>query len=113
MKAILLALVLGGCATLGDQTPEVRTNTVTVNVPVPVPCFTEAERPKFPTPTPVNVDTATTEQLAAAELAARTPTDPVTPPTVAPPMRAGSGSTTDASSIRSVAVRTPPCASTE
>jgi hypothetical protein len=69
VKAILLALVLGGCATLGDQTPEVRTNTVTVNVPVPVPCFTEAERPKFPTPTPVNVDTATTEQLAAAELA--------------------------------------------
>lgn len=75
MKAAIvavLALTLVGCDALvpvKPDTPEVRTITVRVNVPIPVPCFLESDRPKMPDATPVNVDTATTEQLAAAELA--------------------------------------------
>lgn len=64
-----LALTIGGCATDGVIPPEVRTTTVQVQVPVAVPCFTEDQRPVLPPPTPIDPETATTEQLAAAELA--------------------------------------------
>ncbi|MGH7605392.1 MAG: hypothetical protein ACRENK_15530 [Gemmatimonadaceae bacterium] len=65
-----LTLVMLGCTTLdGPIAPEVRTTTVQVKVPVAVPCFTEAERPVLPPSTPIDPETASTEQLAAAELA--------------------------------------------
>jgi hypothetical protein len=63
------AIALAGCAAMPAAPPEVRTTTVQVQVPVPVPCFTEDQRPILPTPTPIDPVTATTEQLAAAELA--------------------------------------------
>ena len=73
LAAAIMAIVfaLSGCATLGDQVgpPEVRTVTVQVPTPIAVPCFSDADRPVMPKPITVNVDTATTEQLAAAELA--------------------------------------------
>lgn len=65
----LLALLLMACAPLPVAQPEVRTTTVQVQVPVPVPCFTDDQRPIPPKPTPIDPETATTEQLAAAELA--------------------------------------------
>lgn len=67
-----LALLVVGCATVPTTPPlppEVRTQTVQVQVPVPVPCFTDADRPTPPKSTPIDPETATTEQLAAAELA--------------------------------------------
>lgn len=65
----LLALLLTACAPLPTVQPEVRTTTVQVPVPVAVPCFTDDQRPIAPKPTPIDPETATTEQLAAAELA--------------------------------------------
>ena len=65
----LLALLLTACAPLPTVPPEVRTQTVQVQVPISVPCFTDDQRPIAPKPTPIDPETATTEQLAAAELA--------------------------------------------
>jgi hypothetical protein len=65
----IACLALVACAEVPTPPPEIRTQTVTVQVPVPVPCFTEADRPKLPEPTRIDPETATTEQLAAAELA--------------------------------------------
>lgn len=71
MKALACLLVLTCCAcgTVEQRPAEVRTNTVTISVPVAVPCFVESDRPVMPTPTPIDPETASTEQLAAAELA--------------------------------------------
>jgi len=69
VAVFVLVLLLCGCATDSQIQPEVRTTTVIQKVPVPVPCFTDDQRPTVPTPTPINPETATTEQLAAAELA--------------------------------------------
>jgi hypothetical protein len=65
----LLVLLLCGCAPLPVIPPEVRTTTVLVPTPIAAPCFTEAERPVLAPDTVVDPATATTEQLAAAELA--------------------------------------------
>lgn len=65
-SACVLLLLLAGCAPLEQKPPEQRTTTVEIRVPVIVPCFTEAERPIAPKPTPINLDTATTDQMAAA-----------------------------------------------
>lgn len=65
----LTVFIIAACAPLQTLPPEVRTTTVQVQVPVPVPCFTEDQRPVLPTATPIDPETATTEQLAAAELA--------------------------------------------
>jgi hypothetical protein len=65
----VIGLLLTGCAAQSTIPPEVRTTTVQVQVPVPVPCFTDDQRPIEPKPTPIDPETATTEQLAAAELA--------------------------------------------
>lgn len=64
-----LAIMLSGCAPISTIPPEIRTTTNTVQVPVPVPCFTDDQRPIAPVATPIDPETATTEQLAAAELA--------------------------------------------
>jgi hypothetical protein len=65
----LVGLLLSGCAAQSTIPPEIRTTTNTVQVPVPVPCFTDDQRPIAPVATPIDPETATTEQLAAAELA--------------------------------------------
>ena len=67
--ALPLACIIAACAPLPTVPPEVRTTTVQVQVPVPVPCFTDDQRPIQPKATPIDPETATTEQLAAAELA--------------------------------------------
>jgi hypothetical protein len=67
--ALPLAFIIAACAPLQTLPPEVRTTTVQVQVPVPVPCFTDDQRPIAPKSTPIDPETATTEQLAAAELA--------------------------------------------
>lgn len=67
--ALSVAIIaLAGCAAQITKPPD-PPQVVTVNVPVPVLCFDPVDRPKLPDPTLVNPETATTEQLAAAELA--------------------------------------------
>lgn len=67
---IMVAAVLSaGCASAPERPPEVRIPTNIVYVPQTIPCFTEDQRPRLPTPIVINPETATTEQLAAAELA--------------------------------------------
>jgi hypothetical protein len=63
----IITLVLVACAPL-EQRPlaEPKIEFREVQVRTPVPCFTEAERPVAPAPTPINLDTATTDQMAAA-----------------------------------------------
>jgi len=65
---VIIAAILSACAPLPTVPPEVRTTTVQVPVPVPVPCFTDAERPVLAPEIVADPETATTEQLAAAEL---------------------------------------------
>lgn len=66
---ILLITLLAACAPLQTLPPEQRTTIISAPAPLPVPCFTEDQRPIQPIPTPVDPETASTEQLAAAELA--------------------------------------------
>lgn len=66
---VAIIAMLAGCAPLSTIPPEQRTTVVQASVPLPVPCFTEDQRPVAPVPTPIDPETATTEQLAAAELA--------------------------------------------
>lgn len=67
---LLVALVLGiaGCAPIEQRPPEIRTTTVVAQTPIEKPCFQESDRPVLVI-TKVDPETATTEQLAAAELA--------------------------------------------
>lgn len=66
---LFLLFVLAACAPIETKPPEQRTQVVKAETPIAAPCFTEAERPVLAPPTPVDPETATTEQLAAAELA--------------------------------------------
>lgn len=67
---ILLAnILLAGCGTVEQRPPEQRTQVIEVKVPVPIPCIEPKDRPVLPTPTAIDPETASTEQLAAAELA--------------------------------------------
>jgi len=66
---LFLLWVVAGCAPLQTAPPIERTKTEVFQAPVAAPCFTEAERPVLRPPTVVDLKTASTEQLAAAELA--------------------------------------------
>lgn len=68
-KFVIFAPVLAACAPLQTLPPEQRTTVVTADRPIAVPCFTEDQRPVLPAATPIDPETASTEQLAAAELA--------------------------------------------
>lgn len=67
--ACLCIMTLAACAPLPVAPPVDRTHTEVFQAPVAAPCFTEAERPVLRPPTVVDPKTASTEQLAAAELA--------------------------------------------
>jgi PBP1b-binding outer membrane lipoprotein LpoB len=67
MRALLLALLLAGCASSPSSPAPIATSTrtVTANIPVAVPCIAPEDVPKVPTPIAVPPEASTYQRVVA------------------------------------------------